>query len=138
MNLEVVAICDAATDCAGKLNILGSFDTIFAEEIPFKYQHMALALRIRFTRIEEGEHKVKINFVDADGKSVIPGLDGKINIRFGHDAQTAVGNMIINLNNVEFKDEGEYSVDVAINGAQVHSMPLFVRMKPQKNANNLN
>jgi hypothetical protein len=132
MNIEIVSICDAATDTAGKLNILGAFDTVFTSAVPFKYQHMALALRIRFTRIEEGEHKVKINFVDADGKPVIPPLDGKINIRFAGNAQSAVGNLIINMNNVEFSSDGEYSIDIAINGVQAHALPFFVRTQPQQ------
>jgi hypothetical protein len=131
MNIEIAAICDAATDTAGKLNMLGAFDTIFADAVPFKYQHMALALRIRFTRIEEGEHKVRINFVDDDGHSVIPPLDGKINIRFAARASSAVGNLIINLNNVEFRKEGDYSIDIAINGVQVLALPFFARIKPQ-------
>ena len=131
MNIEIAAMCDAATDTAGKLNILGAFDTIFADSVPFTFQHMALALRIRFTRIEEGEHKVRINFVDADGGPVIPPLDGKINIRFAPRASSAVGNLIINLNNVEFRKEGDYSIDIALNGAQVLALPFFTRIKPQ-------
>lgn len=132
MNLEIVAICDAATDTAGKLNILGAFDTVFTNTVPFTYQHMALALRIRFTKVEEGEHKVKINFVNADGKPVIPALDGMINIRMAAETQSAVGNLIINLNNIEFKTIGDYSVDVAIDSAQVHSLPFFVRTPQQQ------
>ena len=31
MNIQVAVLCDAATDDHGKLNLLGAFDTIFAE-----------------------------------------------------------------------------------------------------------
>lgn len=135
MNLEAALICDAATDSGGKLNVLGAFDTVFAAAIPFKHQHMAIALRIRFMRHEAGEHSVKIHFMDSDGEKVIPPLDGKMNIRFGRDADSAVGNLIINLNNIEFKEAGEYAVEISIDGAQVHSLPFFVKQRPQPAAN---
>lgn len=135
MNLEAALICDAATDSGGKLNVLGAFDTVFAAAVPFKHQHMAIALRIRFAGHELGEHTVKIHFMDSDGQKVIPPLDGKLNIQFGAGAETAVGNLIINLNNVEFKQPGEYAVEIAIDGAQVHSMPFFVKTRPQPVSN---
>ena len=31
MNIQVAVLCDAATDENGKLNLLGAFDTIYAE-----------------------------------------------------------------------------------------------------------
>lgn len=133
MNIEVAVLCDAATDSGGKLNILGAFDTVFAGGVPFKHQHMALALRIRFSAEEAGEHPVRIHFMDADGQKVIPPIDGKINIQFGPQARTAVGNLIIHLNQVEFRADGEYAIDIAIDGTQVHSLPFFVRVRqPRK------
>ena len=132
MKLEIISLCDAATDGAGKLNILGAFDTVVAPATPFKYQHMALALRIRFTRGEAGDHKVKIHFMDADGRKVIPDLDGKIAIALAPDADSAVGNLIINLNNVEFRTSGEHSINVLIDGVLAHALPLFVRILPPR------
>ena len=37
MRLEIFTLCDAATDSVGKLNILGSFDTLWAREAPVSH-----------------------------------------------------------------------------------------------------
>ena len=36
-------------------------------------------------------------------------------------------NLIINAVNLEFKEFGEYAIEVAVDGIQVGSSPLFVR-----------
>ncbi len=38
-------------------------------------------MRIRFEAIEEGEHSLAINFVDFDGRHIVPALKGTVNIR---------------------------------------------------------
>ncbi|MDO8142424.1 MAG: hypothetical protein Q6358_13070, partial [Candidatus Brocadiales bacterium] len=67
MNIEVMALCDAATEAQGKLNILGTFDTIFAQKLPAVSSQCAIAFRVRFNQIEKGEHKIKLNLVNEDG-----------------------------------------------------------------------
>ena len=72
MNIEVFSLCDAATHERGKLNILGAFDTIWSKQTPIQYPQCAIALRVRFSSIERGRHAVAVNFVDIDGKPLIP------------------------------------------------------------------
>ena len=55
MKVEILTLCDAATtDAAGKLNILGSFDGLNAKQAPVMHPQCALALKLRFERLEEG------------------------------------------------------------------------------------
>lgn len=82
MRIEVFSLCDAATVEAGKLNILGAFDSIWVSAFPAVHPQCAIALRIRFDAIEKGEHKIVVNFVDADGKNVIPSAQGVITLTF--------------------------------------------------------
>ena len=70
MKLELFVLCDAATVSGGKLNILGAFDTIHSNHFPALHPQCALALRMRFSRMEEGLHKIRLTLVDADGRSV--------------------------------------------------------------------
>lgn len=125
MQLEIVTFCDAATEHAGKLNILGATDTIVVPTLPFKYPHCAIVLRFRVSRIEEGEHTVRIMIMDMDGGSLM-NMDGKMNIRLASGMNSAV-NLIINFNNLELKEAGEYSLEVAVDGIQMSSVPLFVK-----------
>ena len=75
MDIQVAALCDAATDYKSKLNMLGTFNSVYTTELPANYPQCSIALRIVFKRIEEGEHKLRINFVDEDGKFVMPSIE---------------------------------------------------------------
>ena len=127
MQLEILTFCDAAAEYGGRLNILGAADTIIANDLPLKYPHCALVARMRAARIEEGDHTVRLMIIDADGRAVL-NVDGKLAIRFAAGAGGAV-NMIINAQNLEFKDPGEYAIELAVDGIQLGSSPLFVRLR---------
>jgi hypothetical protein len=130
MNIEVFSLCDAATvDVAGKLNVLGAFDTIWSGNMPAVYPQCAIALRIRFENIERGEHRVTVNFVDLDGKHIIPSANGKIDINFPDEQRSGSANLVINLQMLKLGNYGEYSIDLAIDSRKEASLPLFVREK---------
>lgn len=131
MNIEVFTLCDAATGDSGKLNILGAFDTIFAAKMPAIHPQCAIALRIRFESIERGEHKVIVNFVDTDGKHIIPPLNGAIQVNFREDQRYSSSNLILNIQQLKLPRYGEYSIDVAIDGKQEASLPLLVKEQRQ-------
>ncbi len=127
MDVEAFLLCDAATDQHGKLNVLGAFDTVFAKQVPAVHPACAVAARIRFSKVEQGEHVVRICVIDQDGKEVVPKLDGKVSVRVADDAASAVINLILNFQRLKLPDYGEYSVDLAIDGQQSASLPFFVR-----------
>ena len=132
MYIEVVALCDAATEQAGKLNILGAFDTINAPDFPFVYPQCALVCRIRFSIIEEGQHKIQINFMDDAGKNLIPQLDAKVNLKFPPSADSQVSNMILNMQGIKFPKHGRYFIDLTVDGDHKLSLPVFVNQIKKK------
>jgi hypothetical protein len=75
MQLEIFTLCDAATEHAGKLNIIGTFDALRALEAPIAHPQCAIAGRLRFEQIEEGNHRVSLTFADEDGNVVMPKFD---------------------------------------------------------------
>jgi len=127
MRIEVFSLCDAATVHGGKLNMLGVFDTIWTRTIPTVHSQCAIALRIRFDAIEEGEHKVLVNFVDADGKHIIPSANGIIKINFHEKQRSGSANLIFNIQGLKIEKCGEYAIDLAIDDQSKASLPLFVR-----------
>lgn len=132
MHVEVFSLCDAATvDAGGKLNILGAFDTIWAPQMPLVYPQFAIALRVRFESIEVGEHKISFNFVDMDGKHILPPATGVISVVFQQEQRSASANSILNVQMVQLANYGEYSIDLAINGRKEASLPLFV-LQPRR------
>ena len=130
MNIEVFSLCDAATvDAAGKLNVLGAFDTIWSGNMPAVYPQCAIALRIRFKNIEKGEHRVSVSFVNLDGKHIVPAAHGTINIGFPDEQRSGSANLVLNLQMLKLENHGEYSIDLAVDGRNEASLPLFVREK---------
>lgn len=127
MNIQVAVLCDAATDYSGKLNILGTFDTIITRELPAVHPQCAVALRLAFSRIEEGHHKVRMNFVNEDGKFVMPSIDMPVDVNIPQDVNFLVRNFVITIQQLKFENPGQYSIDVAIDGRQETSIPLLVR-----------
>jgi hypothetical protein len=127
VRIEIFALCDAATGDLGKLCMLGAFDTIWAKETPAVHPQCAIALRVRFERIERGEHKVVVHFVDHDGKNVIPPAQGAVKMNFGDEQSSGVANLIFNIQGLKLESFGEYSIDLAVDGQQMASLPLFVR-----------
>ena len=127
MHVEVFTLCDAATGDRGKLNILGAFDAIFAAKMPTVHPQCSITLRIRFESIEQGEHKITVNFVDADGKHVIPPLNATKQVKFGEGQRYASSNLILNIQGLKLVAYGEYSIDLAIDGKQEASLPLLVK-----------
>ncbi|UCD76413.1 MAG: hypothetical protein JSV91_05705 [Phycisphaerales bacterium] len=126
MEVEVFVLCDAATDERGKLNVLGTFDTIGARETPVIHPQCAIATRVRFERIERGEHRVKVTVADADGQLVLRPLETGLRVGFPDHQPSHPYNMILNLQRLKFERFGEFTIDLAIDGRQEASLPLFV------------
>lgn len=131
MDVQVAVLCDAATDYGGKLNLLGTFDTIVAPKLPAVHPHCSIALRVVFSRIEEGQHKIRMNFVDEDGHSIMPGVDIPAEVAFAGEASILSRNFIINIQHLKFAKAGHYGIDIAIDGRHETSIPLQVRLAPQ-------
>ncbi|MGD9110024.1 MAG: hypothetical protein PVG93_03695 [Phycisphaerales bacterium] len=132
MNIEAFLLCDAATDQQGKLNILGAFDVIWAKKMPAFHPSCAIALRIRFGRIEEGDHPVRMIIIDEDGKQIAPKFDGNISVKIPQDSISSVTNFIFNIQGLEIKKYGTYRVDLAVDGDQKAELPFHVRQVPDK------
>jgi len=126
MEVEIFALCDAAADYGGKLSLLGTFDSIQVKQFPATHPHCAVALRVRFERIEEGDHRVRINIVDEDGKSIAPSVDGNIEVRFPPNFSSVCANMVLNITGMKFDKPGRYAIDLAIDTRHERSLPINV------------
>ena len=127
MKIEIFTLCDAATtDAGGKLNILGSFDRLMAKGEPIIHPHCAVAIKLRFERVEEGNKQLRIAFVDSDGKPVMQNVDAVTQVRFAPQDSTATTSVALNIQQVKLPHFGEYSIDLAVDGRHEGSIPLYV------------
>jgi hypothetical protein len=127
MRVEIFTLCDAATvDAGGKLNILGSFDRLQAKETPVMHPQCALAIKLRFERVEEGQKRIRITFIDSDGASVMPTLNATTQVRFGPNDSTATASLALVIQQLKLPKFAEYSIDLAVDDRHEASIPLLV------------
>ncbi|HBV31942.1 MAG TPA: hypothetical protein DEB49_05785 [Verrucomicrobiales bacterium] len=132
MDIQVAVLCDAATDYKGKLNLLGTFNSVYTKELPANYPQCSIVLRIVFKRVEEGEHKLRINFVDEDGKFVMPSIELPFEVNVPPGDSFLYRNFILNIQRLKFENFGQHAIDIAIDGRQEASIPLEVKQVPDK------
>ncbi|RQW77471.1 MAG: hypothetical protein EHM51_01715 [Geobacter sp.] len=129
MVTEVFVICDAANDSHGKLNILGAFDTIVANEFPFVHPHCAIALRLRYDRKDSQESRIKLAIQNVAGDMVVTSIDTVVK-RGTSSNPTSSANLIVNINSLRFEKPGEYSIVLHFEGMPAAIIPLYVRSAP--------
>lgn len=132
MKVEVFCLCDAATDNRGKLNILGTFDQIYAAKMPVVHPACAIALRMRFDKMEEGVHTVNLQLVDPDGRPVFQPMDGQVRPRMADDVDSVAVNLILNFQHVKFESFADYQINLTLDDQSVASLPLRLRELPQQ------
>jgi hypothetical protein len=128
MNVQVAILCDAATDDNGKLNLLGAFDTIYAQQLPAVHPQCAVALRVTFATGDEGQHKLVLNFINADGRPIMPAMEIPVAIALPEDVYFITRNFVVNIQQLKFVEAGLYSVDVLLDGRSLASIPLQVKL----------
>ena len=134
MDIQIAVLCDAATDNNGKLNILGTFDTIYTARLPETHPQCSIAIRVTFNKVEEGHHTLKLNFVDEDGKPVIrPPIEMSVDVVVPDETMFLSRNFIVNIQKLTLEKEGLYSVDIAVDGRQEGSIPLLVKIPRKPN-----
>lgn len=139
MKIEVAAICDAATDQNGKLNMLGVFDHIEAE-LPVVIQRCSAVFRLRYTRSEANRHEFTLTISDMEtGTELIPPIDSKVNLLpVPEDMDSTAVNMILNMNRLQIKREGKYLLRLRIDQMLVEmALPLYIRDLTPKEPNPL-
>lgn len=133
MNIEIAAICDAATanDVGGRLNILGAFDRIFAK-FPLVIPQCSAAFRLRYQRSEAGTHQLSLSIEDVVGHAVVPPMQSEIELLpvvQGFD--TAAVNMVLNMQRLQFKRPDKYIVRLVVDNEELATLPLYILEDPR-------
>ena len=95
--------------------------------MPVVHPACAIALRLRFDKMEEGSHRVNLQLVDPDGTPVFQPMEGEVNPRMGDDIGSVAVNLILNFQHVKFEEFADYQINLAIDGVAMASLPLRVR-----------
>lgn len=135
MKIEVAAICDAATDQSGKLNMLGVFDYIEAE-LPIVIPRCSAVFRVRYTRSEVSSHDLEVTITNTlDEKELIPPIRSSVNfLPIPDRMDSAAVNLILNMNRMRIMDGGKYQLRLRIDEVLLEAiLPIYVRdLTPQE------
>jgi hypothetical protein len=135
MNIQVAVLCDAATNDHEKLNLLGAFDTIYAQQLPAVHPQCSVALRLTFYAGDEGNHQITLNFVNADGRAIMPPMPLAVAVVLPDDAHFVTRNFIVNFQQLKFNEAGLFSLDIQMDGRSQTSIPLQVKFVPPQPGN---
>ena len=133
MNIEIAAICDAATanDAGGRLNILGAFDRIFAK-FPLVIPQCSAAFRLRYQRSEAGTHQLSLSIEDVVGHAIVPPMQSEIDLMpvvQGFD--TAAVNMVLNMQRLQIARPDKYIVRLIVDEDEIATLPLYILEDPR-------
>jgi hypothetical protein len=86
-----------------------------------------LAIKLRFERVEDGQKRLRIAFVDQDGAAFMQNLEVTTEVRFQDNDSSVTVSLALNIQQLRLPRFDEYSIDLAVDGRQEASIPLFVK-----------
>ncbi len=128
MEIDFALLADAATvDASGKLNVLGVFDRIHAQDFPVRHGRVSLVFRFSADVGELGAHDVLIRLSSPAGKEMLR-LDGRMEL--GGGARGVSDGIkvphVLNLDGIVFPEAGRYAFDISVDGDTLYSLPLVL------------
>jgi hypothetical protein len=126
MKIELFTFCDFAQENAGKLTVVGTFDTIIARTFPCIHPQLSVVIRIRFDIWEFAHHRFRIETQDLDGEMNINAITGNVDVK-GVGNATAVSHLVFTISNLRFKGSGVINFVLYIDDKELSSIPLYVR-----------
>lgn len=119
----------------GKLNVLGIFTQIFAQNFPVVHAQLHLIVPWQATRAESGKaKKFEIQLIDEDGKKLFS-VGSELVIPDGKPGKAISGNQIMAFNGIKFEKPGQYAFHILINDDQKTSVSFDVIQLNSKQQN---
>ncbi len=129
MTVQLASLCDSASDYAGKLCMLGAFDTLCSREFPVVHPACALVVRLIFEPNDSGRHQFMIRCIDPAGQECIPPFDPVVDVSFPSNFVPFVTrNIVLNLQRLRIERQGVYRWLVQLGDQTLASIPLRVTL----------
>jgi len=125
MKIELFTFCDFAQESAGKLTVVGTFDTIVSRNYPCIHPQLYVVIRLRFDLWEFSNHDFRVETRDLNGEMVIKPIHGNVVVK-GVGNATAVSHLVFTISNIHFKNPGVVNFILYIDGRELSSIPLYL------------
>lgn len=136
MDVRLFLLADFANvDASNKLNIIGAFNRLNADQLPFIHPALFLVIRISAELGEfEQQRTLKVILFDEDGGEVWQTPDVNFTMHTPKDGHVGEFNPVIGIQRAKFDKAGRYEYRVFINGDSKGVAPLDVVLRPQQPA----
>jgi hypothetical protein len=129
VHVDFAVLADyALIDQQGKLSVLGMFQHVWVASFPAVHPRTHLVLRVRGRRTEIGEHRIRIRFVDEQGREL---MGGEGTVQFGEPPAgvTEVEAGAVLVFDVPLPHPGTYGFEIALADSTIR-VPLSAAMMP--------
>lgn len=125
MQVEIFTLCDAATVDHGKMNVLGTFDTLHFPDFPDESPSFAVAARVRFRPDQAGEHELHVGWFDSDGEEIETSESEFciVDLVDGYEVANAIWPVVAKT----FYETDDLLLRLFVDGRPVADVPLYVR-----------
>lgn len=126
MEIEIFTLCDFAQDVMGKMNIIGTFDTVHLPQFPFVLPLACVAIKLRFGKSEEGEHNFKLQMLNTEGTPVFQPIEGNFNFKVPPQQDYMAIPLVFNIGQMNFTKPEKFAFELYIDGEWVSGLHLNV------------
>jgi len=126
LRVEIFTLCDGATEHAGRLSLLGTYEVIQALGFPFVLPQVTLVLRVRFWPAECPVHSFRLVLTSPDGEPIGTPVEVMVALQPTRGERSAAYNLIAHLQNLQIEEPGEHTFDFYLDGKIEARLPLCV------------
>ena len=126
MNVLTATLCDSASVYDNRLCILGTFDTLSADTLPVIKPQCAVALQMQWGKSEEGDHNIKVRFMNEDGVQTLEELESSTSVSLPDNTFFTSTNHIVTFQQLKFNKAGTYQITVYADGNLAAEIQLQV------------
>lgn len=120
MEIEIFTLADYAANTGnGKLTIVGTFDTLWTQQVP-TLRNCSVVVKMRLGNSEVGKHTVRLKFLDPAGKEFVPSPTFNIAHKANPNADYNAIPLVMNLNPLKLAKLGKYAIELYYDG-EFHS-----------------
>lgn len=130
MQIVLASLADyALVDQQGRLSVIGIFSQVWVSQFPAEHRRTHLVIRVIGRRTEIGEHRIRIRFLDPDGREL---LGGEGTFRFGEPPAgvTFVEAAVILAYDLPLPRAGRYDVELTLDADGATHLPLTAAQIP--------
>ena len=127
--IEWAFVCDSAyVDASGKASIIGAFENITADTLPFSHPQMSIAVGLKLALNEEVE--VNTVIITAHGKEIARTTPQKVTRADAQGASTLM--VIFAYYGTTFSEIGQHHIEILLDGNTARFIPLIIGLFPKE------